>query len=107
MLWMPSLTPAQQRELQHWQRGTDPRLTRRTQVILWSAAAVEPCAGGCTPFWPAAWPDCRPTQDQTHRRQGWPPMSPCRLRQPQQAIAQRSYFKKHWANPPEFEQVRL
>jgi hypothetical protein len=37
MLRIPSLTPAQQRELQHWQLGGDPRLARRAQLVLWSA----------------------------------------------------------------------
>lgn len=37
MLRIPSLTPAQQRELRHWQLGTDSRLARRAQFVLWSA----------------------------------------------------------------------
>lgn len=37
MLRTPPLTPAQQRELRHWQDGADPRLARRAQVVLWSA----------------------------------------------------------------------
>src|SRR5215469_8786400 len=37
MLRIPSLSPAQQRELQHWQVGNDPPLARRAQFILWSA----------------------------------------------------------------------
>jgi hypothetical protein len=37
MLRIPSLTPAQQRELRHWQRGSDSRLARRAQLVLWSA----------------------------------------------------------------------
>lgn len=37
MLRIASLTPAQQRELRHWQLGSDPRLARRAQFVLWSA----------------------------------------------------------------------
>ena len=37
MLRIPSLTPAHQRELRHWQLGSDPRLARRAQFVLWSA----------------------------------------------------------------------
>jgi hypothetical protein len=37
MLRIPSLTPAQQRELRQWQDGADPHLARRAQFVLWSA----------------------------------------------------------------------
>jgi hypothetical protein len=37
MLRIPSLTPAQQRELLRWQHGSDPHLARRSQLVLWSA----------------------------------------------------------------------
>lgn len=37
MLRIPSLTPAQQRELRHWQVGVDPRLARRAQFVVWSS----------------------------------------------------------------------
>ena len=37
MLRISSLTPAQQRELQHWERGGDRGLARRAQFVLWSA----------------------------------------------------------------------
>jgi Homeodomain-like domain-containing protein len=37
MLRIPSLTPAQHRELRRWQCGGDQPLARRAQVVLWSA----------------------------------------------------------------------
>jgi transposase len=37
MLRIAALTPAQQRALQHWQRGGDRGLARRAQFVLWSA----------------------------------------------------------------------
>ena len=37
MLRIPSLTPAQHRELRRWQFGGDQHLARRAQVVLWSA----------------------------------------------------------------------
>lgn len=37
MLRIAALTPAQQRELPHWQRGGDRGLARRAQFVLWSA----------------------------------------------------------------------
>jgi hypothetical protein len=37
MLRISSLTPAQQRELRHWQAAGDPWLARRAQFVLWSA----------------------------------------------------------------------
>jgi hypothetical protein len=52
MVRIPSLTPAQQRELQRWQVGGDPRLARRAQLVLWSARgwsvpALARVAGCC------------------------------------------------------------
>ena len=37
MLRIRSLSPAQHRELQHWQSSDDPQLARRAQFVLWSA----------------------------------------------------------------------
>ena len=37
MLRIPALTPAQHRELHHWQRGGDRGLARRAQFVRWSA----------------------------------------------------------------------
>ncbi len=37
MLRIPSLTPAQRRELRRWQVGGDLHRARRAQVVLWSA----------------------------------------------------------------------
>jgi Homeodomain-like domain len=37
MLRIPSLTPAQERELRRWQHDDDPRLARRARLVLWSA----------------------------------------------------------------------
>ena len=37
MLRIRSLSPAQQRELQHWQSSDNPLLARRAQFVLWSA----------------------------------------------------------------------
>ncbi len=37
MLRIRSLSPAQQRELQHWQSSDNPLLARRAQIVLWSA----------------------------------------------------------------------
>src|SRR5258707_3247452 len=37
MLRIASLTSAQQRELQQWQRRADPCLARRAEFVLWSA----------------------------------------------------------------------
>ena len=36
MLRIRSLSPAQQRELQHWQSSGDLPLARRAQFVLWS-----------------------------------------------------------------------
>jgi hypothetical protein len=37
MLWIQSLSPAQQRELHDWQSSDDLLLARRAQFVLWSA----------------------------------------------------------------------
>jgi transposase len=37
MLRVRSLSPAQQRELRHWQSSDDPQVARRAQFVLWSA----------------------------------------------------------------------
>ena len=52
MLRIPSLTPAQHRELRRWQVGGDQHLARRAQVVLWSARgwsvpALAHALGGC------------------------------------------------------------
>lgn len=48
MLQIPSLTPAQQRELRRWQHGSDFHLARRAQFVLWSARGWSVPALACT-----------------------------------------------------------
>ncbi len=55
MLRIPSLTPAQRRELRRWQVGGDLHRARRAQVVLWSAR------GWSVPALAHAWGRCRRT----------------------------------------------